>query len=115
MRPSGFLPPDFAGYGGHLEILNEGNLFARWGDDEIRILIADDSELVRRAIKNLLIQDSTDWICGEVDNGQAAVREVGELLPNVLLLDVSIPVVHGVTVARLVKKGSPSGKGGGDE
>jgi DNA-binding NarL/FixJ family response regulator len=47
-------------------------------------------------------------ICGEVDNGQDAVSEVAKLLPDVILLDVSIPLLHGVTVAQMVKRDHPA-------
>jgi hypothetical protein len=83
---------------------------------EIRILIADDSKLIRGAIKNLLIQDSIDWvICGEVDNGEGAVREVGKLFPDVLLLDVSISFASWGDGCPACEKRSPRGEGGDDE
>jgi chemotaxis response regulator CheB len=51
----------------------------------------------------------SDWVvCGEVDNGQDAVSEVAKLRPDVILLDASIPVLHGVTVARTVKRDHPA-------
>lgn len=74
----------------------------------IQILIADDSEVVRRAVRSLLKANSGAWkICGEVHNGADALREVTNLLPEVLLLDLSIPVVDGLTVARTVRKDYP--------
>jgi two-component system, NarL family, nitrate/nitrite response regulator NarL len=57
----------------------------------------------------LLNENSKDWeVCGEVDNGEDAVGQVTELLPDVILLDVSIPLLHGVTVAQIVKKEHPA-------
>jgi DNA-binding NarL/FixJ family response regulator len=47
-------------------------------------------------------------VCGEVDNGQDAVGEVMKLLPDAILLDASIPLLHGVTVAQIVKPDHPA-------
>jgi DNA-binding NarL/FixJ family response regulator len=49
-------------------------------------------------------------ICGEAENGEDAVREVAKLLPDVLLLDASIALLHGVKVARIVKRDHPAVK-----
>jgi two-component system response regulator YesN len=49
-------------------------------------------------------------ICGEAENGEDAVREVAMLLPDVLLLDASIPWLHGVKVAQIVKRDHPAVK-----
>ena len=46
-------------------------------------------------------------VCGEVDNGPDAVSEVAKLLPDVILLDASIPLLHGVTIAQIVKRDHP--------
>ena len=46
-------------------------------------------------------------ICGEAENGEDAAREVAKLLP-VLLLDASIPLLHGVKVAQIVKRDHPA-------
>lgn len=75
----------------------------------IRILIADDSAVVRQGVKNLLHQNSSDWVvCGEAINGEDAVRAVSELHPNVILLDLSLPLLHGVAVAQIVKRDYPA-------
>jgi DNA-binding NarL/FixJ family response regulator len=70
----------------------------------LRILIADDSDLIRRGIRNLL-SEQPDWvICGECSDGEDAVKLVEELRPDVLLLDLSIPGMHGRDVIRHCKK-----------
>jgi len=59
-------------------------------------------------VKGLLKAHSGNWVvCGEVDNGQDAVKEVARLLPDVILLDVSIPLLHGVTVAQVIRREYP--------
>ncbi len=79
------------------------------GRCEIRILIADDSEAFRRAVKRLLNEDLGEWVvCGEATNGEDAVREVAKLLPDVILLDLSIPLLHGLGVAEILKRDYPA-------
>jgi DNA-binding NarL/FixJ family response regulator len=71
-------------------------------------LIADDSEVFRKAVKNLLNNDSGNWVvCGEATNVEDAVREVGRRLPDVVLLDLSIPLLHGLRVGQILKRDYP--------
>src|SRR3569832_1765714 len=61
----------------------------------LKVLIADDSSSVRRAL-SALVHRNTNWIvCGEAVDGEEAVRKVTELSPEVVLLDLSIPVMDG--------------------
>ncbi len=64
--------------------------------------------MIRQAVRTLLEGDSRGWeICGEVENGAEALEKVAKLLPDVLLVDVSIPLFDGVTVAKAVKRDYP--------
>jgi DNA-binding NarL/FixJ family response regulator len=72
----------------------------------MRILIADDSERVRSAIRGLLIAHNRA-VCGEAVNGDDALRKAQELLPDVILLDVSMPGRNGIETARQVREKSP--------
>ena len=79
--------------------------------DKFEILIADDSEVFRKAVKNLLNNDSGNWVvCGEATNGEDAVRKVGSLLPDVVLLDLSIPLLDGLRVGQILKRDYPGVK-----
>ena len=61
------------------------------------------------AVKNLLNENSGEWvICGEATNGEDAVTKVAKLRPDVILLDLSIPLLHGVKVAEILKRDHPS-------
>src|ERR1700758_183726 len=72
-----------------------------------KIAIADDSPVIRRALR-LFLQSSTDWqICGEVENGAAAVALVERLHPDLLILDLSMPVMNGLDAARKILSISP--------
>jgi DNA-binding NarL/FixJ family response regulator len=77
----------------------------------LRILIADDSEMIRRALNDLLAKNSDQWaVCGEVNNGQDALRQAQSLRPDVVLLDLSIPLLNGVTVASTIRRDYPDVK-----
>ena len=70
----------------------------------LRILIADDHDLMRRGVKTM-IESHADWeVCGEATTGREAVAKAEELKPNVLVLDISMPDLNGVEAARRVRK-----------
>jgi len=72
----------------------------------LRILIADDHDLVRRGVKALL-HSRPDWqICGEAITGREAVAKAEELKPDIAILDISMPDLNGVEAARRIRKAS---------
>src|SRR5271169_6800935 len=74
----------------------------------LRILIADDHDLMRRGIKGML-QSHAGWeICGEAHTGREAVSKAQELKPDIAILDISMPDLNGVDAARRIRKESPS-------
>jgi len=74
----------------------------------LRILIADDHDLMRRGVRTL-IQAHAGWeTCGEAKTGREAVARVQELKPDVLILDISMPDLNGVEAAKRIRKASPS-------
>ena len=73
----------------------------------LRILIADDHDLVRRGVKSLL-QSHAGWnICAEACNGQEALLQAEELKPDIAILDITMPELNGVEVARRIRKTCP--------
>jgi DNA-binding NarL/FixJ family response regulator len=72
-----------------------------------RILIADDHDLLRRLIKREF-EEHTDWVCIEAENGQQAVVKATELKPDIIILDVVMPVMDGLTAARQIVKILPA-------
>ena len=73
-----------------------------------RILVVDDTLAIRRSLR-LRIETETDWeICGEAENGRDAIERVKELHPDVVLLDLSMPVMNGLDAARRIKAIAPS-------
>jgi DNA-binding NarL/FixJ family response regulator len=76
----------------------------------MRILIADDNEHVRRGVRNILASMPGWEICGEAKDGTEAVQSAGELLPDCVLLDISMPGLSGLEVARLLHDKNPAAK-----
>jgi len=73
----------------------------------VRILIADDHEVVRRGVRSLL-SSRMDWdICGEAVDGRDAVVKAKALKPDVIVLDISMPHLNGLEAARLIRKEVP--------
>jgi DNA-binding NarL/FixJ family response regulator len=72
-----------------------------------RILIVDDHEIVREGIRTLLTRARPQWeICGEATNGQLAIEAVKMLKPDIVILDVTMPVMSGLEAApRIVALG----------
>ena len=74
-----------------------------------RILVVNDYPVVRKAICNLLHSHALD-VCGEAENGQAAVERVKELRPNLVLLDINMPRMNGIQAAFEIRQLSPATK-----
>jgi two-component system response regulator NreC len=75
-----------------------------------RVLIADDHPVIRRGILGIL-QTSPEWeLCGQADNGRDAIRLTGELRPEVVILDVSMPGMNGMEAARVICEKFPTTK-----
>jgi two-component system nitrate/nitrite response regulator NarL len=70
----------------------------------VRILIADDHEVVRQGIRTIL-SSRPDWeICGEAVNGQEAINLASQLQPDAIIMDITMPVMSGLEAARQITK-----------
>lgn len=75
-----------------------------------RILIADDHDLMRRVLRNM-INSHNDWqVCAEAKNGSEAVARARELHPDLIVLDLAMPVMDGMNAAREITKSSPEAR-----
>jgi DNA-binding NarL/FixJ family response regulator len=72
-----------------------------------RILVVDDMQVIRRSLRLYLEQEADLVVCGEADNGKSAIERVQELRPDVVVLDLSMPVMNGLDAARAIKAIAP--------
>ena len=72
-----------------------------------RIIIADDSPVIRSTVRSW-IESKTNWrVCGEAGDGETAVKLVQRLKPDAVILDVSMPVLNGIQVAEEIATETP--------
>jgi two-component system, NarL family, response regulator NreC len=72
------------------------------------ILIVDDNTLGRHSVR-ASIEQNTDWrVCGEAENGKVAVEKVRALRPDVVILDLQMPVMNGLEAAREIRLLAPN-------
>lgn len=72
-----------------------------------RVLIADDHDAVRKVVRSLLEEQPGLMIVGEARNGEEAVEQAQQLKPDLVILDVSMPKMDGLTAAREIRKFAP--------
>jgi DNA-binding NarL/FixJ family response regulator len=69
-----------------------------------RILIADDQPIVRAALGNLIGRARQDWqLCGAAENGRAAVEQAAALKPDLVVLDMQMPQMDGISAGRAIR------------
>ncbi|ACB85890.1 response regulator [Natranaerobius thermophilus] len=76
----------------------------------IRILLADDHALFRQGLKKILDMEEDLAVCGEAQNGEEVVDKVKLLKPNIILMDINMPLLNGVEATKYVKEVSPETK-----
>ena len=74
----------------------------------VRIVVADDHAVVRLGISGLLSRNPAWEVCGEAENGEEAIAKVEELKPDLVVLDVTMPVMNGITAAREIRRLAPA-------
>src|SRR5690242_518426 len=89
-------------------IAEQGSFPASTGNRK-RILIADDHEVLRQGLKSML-QSTGEWeVCGEAADGQEAVDKTAALRPDLVILDINMPVLNGLAaVRRILLTGTPT-------
>ena len=76
----------------------------------IRILVADNHGILRQGIASLIEKQDDMEVVGEADNGLHAVEMTRELRPDVVIMDVSMPVLNGIEATRQIKEELPETK-----
>ena len=73
----------------------------------IRILLADDHAVVRQGLKMFLELDTDLEVVGEAENGEQAVQFVSSLSPDIVLMDLLMPVMDGITAIKVIREQAP--------
>ena len=73
----------------------------------VRVLVADDHEVMRLGIRNLLELQPGWSICAEANNGREAVEKTLQFRPDVIIMDISMPVMNGLEAASLITREHP--------
>src|SRR3954449_446316 len=86
---------------------------SRWRNERLspamlRILLADDHEIVRRGLKELLEEQAGWTVCAEAANGREAVELAVQSRPHVAILDFSMPELNGLEATRRIRQAVPN-------
>jgi len=75
------------------------------------ILIVDDHEVVRQGVRSVILKSRPGWsVCGEATNGKEAIQQAVALQPDVIVLDISMPIMNGLEAASQILKLAPSSR-----
>lgn len=78
--------------------------------DEVRILIADDHEIIHRGIEDILRNETRYFIEGHAYDGEEAVKLALELKPDIIFMDISMPLINGVEATKIISQKLPGVK-----
>ena len=72
------------------------------------VLIVDDNAFVRQAVHGVFQREADFEVCGEAENGKEAIEKAQQLHPDLIVLDLSMPVMNGLDAARVLKRLMPT-------
>src|SRR5512145_3324438 len=85
----------------------EGHLRTRNGVMSIRIVLADDHAIVRHGLSRAIQQEEDMEIVGQASDGHSTVEMARELLPDVVVMDISMPDLNGIEATREIQREAP--------
>lgn len=77
---------------------------------KIKVLLVEDHTIVRKGLRSLLDSETEIEVVGEAENGQEAIQKTLQLVPNVVIMDITMPVLNGLEATRQIKKLLPAVK-----
>lgn len=72
------------------------------------VLIVDNNALMRHTLRRMFTSQPDFEVCGEAENGREAVEKAQDLYPDLIVTDLSMPVMNGIELARALKRLLPS-------
>src|SRR5438105_14982735 len=72
------------------------------------VLVVDDNALIRQALCELFKREADFEVCGEAENGREAIEKAQQLHPDLIVMDLSMPVMNGIEAARVLKRLMPT-------
>ena len=91
----------------HSQLTTQNSKLHHQGTKRIRVLVVDDHAMIREGLKVILLNYPEFDLVGEAGNGQEAVAIAHSLHPDVVIMDVTMPVMDGIEATRLIKKEYP--------
>ena len=78
-----------------------------YADQSMRIVVVDDHEIVRKGVRAVLGTRTGIEVCAEASNGEEAVQETVRTQPDIVIMDITMPVLDGLSATREIKKLMP--------
>jgi DNA-binding NarL/FixJ family response regulator len=72
------------------------------------VLVVDDNAAIRQALRQLFASEADFEVCGEARNGREAIEKADDLNPDLIVMDLSMPVMNGIEAARVLKRLMPA-------
>jgi DNA-binding NarL/FixJ family response regulator len=79
-------------------------------DQRVRVLLVDDDDLMRAGLKSVLSSDETIEVVGEAGDGRVALSQIRDLRPDLVLMDIRMPELDGISATREVLAAEPNVK-----
>ncbi|MBE9010516.1 response regulator transcription factor [Pseudanabaenaceae cyanobacterium LEGE 13415] len=76
----------------------------------IRILLVDDQHIIRQGLKSMLESNADMQVIGEAENGQRAIEQIAQLQPDLVLMDIRMPIMDGVAATGAIVQQFPTVK-----
>ncbi len=73
----------------------------------IRVFLADDHKIFRQGLRGLIAEEQDMTIAGEAEDGRDAIAQIGQLEPDVVIMDIGMPALNGIEATRQIKRDLP--------